>query len=72
MIFYKKEYRTLFRSIAYCTNGDCRKPPAIELSISYDDLQGIHYEEAYKLSIDIKVDLNSSETRHYAKYIIEQ
>lgn len=65
-------YCTLLHSIAYCTCGDCDKPPAIELSISYDDLQGIHYEETYRLSIDIIVDLNSSETVDYVQYIIEQ
>ena len=67
-----EEYHRVFHSIAYCTNGDCEKLPAIELSISYDDLQGIHYKETYKISIDITVDLNSSETNDYAKYIIEQ
>ena len=67
-----QEYRTLIRSIAYCTSGDCYEPPAIELTINYDDLQGIHYIETYKLSVDIIVDSNSSETFDYAKYIIEQ
>lgn len=65
-------YRILLHSIAYCTRGDCDKPPAIELSINYDDLQGIHYEEKYRLSIDIIVDLDSNETVDYVQYIIEQ
>lgn len=67
-----EEYRSLLYSIAYCTRGDCGKLPAIELNINYDDLQGKHYTETYKLSINIIVDLNSSETVDYAKYIIEQ
>ena len=67
-----EEYRTLIRSIAYCTFGDYNELPAIDLTIDYQDLQGIHYKETYRLSIDIEVDLDSSETLDYAKYIIEQ
>ncbi len=67
-----EEYCTLFRSIAYCTNGDCYKLPKIKLTINYDDLQGIHYAETYNINVDIKVDLDSSDTMDYANYIIEQ
>lgn len=67
-----EEYCTLFHSIAYCTWGDYGELPVIELSVNYDDLQGIHYMEIYRLSVGIIVDLNSSETIDNVKYTIEQ
>lgn len=66
------EYRTLLHSIAYCTKGDYGELPAIDLNVEYQDLQGVHYKEAYRLGIDIEVDFDLSETLNYVKYIIEQ
>lgn len=67
-----EEYRRLFFSVAYCTNGDFQKLPKIKLEIYYDDLQGITYHKTFKISVDIKVDSNSDDKLNLAKYVIEQ
>lgn len=67
-----EELRTLLRSIAYCTNGDCEELPEIELNVNYKDLQGICYEETYKFRIRLSVDLHSKDSKYIANYVIEQ
>lgn len=67
-----EEYQKAFRSIAYCTWGDCYRPSVMDITIDYDDLQGIHYSETYNIGVDIEVDMHSSETMDYAKYIFKQ
>ena len=65
-----EEYQILFRTIAYCI-GSCEKLPKIELVIDYDDLQGVHYTDIYKLSIDIVFCNYLNEGRDHLKYVIE-
>lgn len=66
------EYQKSLRSIAYCTRGDCHRPPVLELVVNYEDLQGIHYTETYNIGVDVRVDTLSSEIIDCAKYIFKQ
>lgn len=65
-----EEYQILLHSIAYCT-GMYHKLPEIELVIDYDDLQGIHYTDIYKLSVELMFDDSISRDKIRAKYIIK-
>lgn len=67
-----EEYRKLLYMLAYCTNGDYKSIPAIEVSISYNDLQGIDYHEKFLLKADVYVDLNTDEKVNYVEYVIEE
>lgn len=65
-----EEYQILLHSIVYCT-GAGEKLPKIEFTIDYDDLQGVHYTDTYKLSIDIVFCNYLNEGREFLKYVIE-
>ena len=65
-----EEYQILLHSIAYCT-GMYHRLPEIELVINYDDLQGIHYTDTYKLSVELMFEDRLSYDKIRAKYIIE-
>ncbi len=73
-IVIPEEYRKLLYVLAFCTNGDYEreKIPSIEVSISYNDLQGIDYYEKFILKAEVYVDLNSDEKKNFVEYRIEE